>query len=138
MRSASLGLLAVLLALPGASAKRDPRPEPLVAQRLEAEPLAIVGGTIHPVTRPDVERGVLLIDGGRIEAILPHGARVPDGHRVIDAAGRHVYPGLVAIGASGIGLSGDAWDGGADAMLRRGLAESFDPWADAVELAASG
>jgi len=139
MRSAALLLLALLLALPAGSARREPteRP-PLVAQRLEAEPLAIVGGTIHPVTRPDIERGILLLRDGRIEAVQPEGSRIPAGYRVIDAAGRHVYPGLVALGASGIGLAPDAWDGGPDAMLNRGIAESFDPWSDAVELAASG
>ena len=109
------------------AASRDPHPEPL----------AIVGASIHPVTRADWESGTLLLKDGRIEAIQPESAPIPRGYRVVDAHGLQAWPGYVALGADGLGLADDAWAGGQDAGLQRGLGESFDPWADGVELAAS-
>lgn len=60
---------------------------------------AIVGGTLHPVTGPDVERGVLLLRGGRIAA-LGADIAVPADALVVDATGKHVWPGMLSLGAS--------------------------------------
>ncbi|MEW6070987.1 MAG: amidohydrolase family protein [Planctomycetota bacterium] len=62
----------------------------------DGELLAIVGGTLHPVTAPAIENGTLLVRDGRI---LDLGADlgVPVAARVIDAGGRHVWPGLIAL-----------------------------------------
>jgi imidazolonepropionase-like amidohydrolase len=56
--------------------------------------LAITNARIHPVTRPTIERGGLVIRNGLIEAV---GANVtaPAGATVIDAAGADVYPGWI-------------------------------------------
>jgi len=56
--------------------------------------LAITNATIHPVTRPVIERGTIVIRGGKIEA-LGANVQVPAGAKVIDAAGGHVYPGFI-------------------------------------------
>lgn len=58
---------------------------------------AIVGATVHPVDAPDIERGTVLVSGDKIVAV---GANVdiPSGTRTIDAAGLHVYPGLIDAG----------------------------------------
>ena len=56
--------------------------------------LAITNATIHPVTRPVIERGTLVVRGGKIEA-LGANVQVPAGATVIDAAGGHVYPGFI-------------------------------------------
>ncbi|TAJ08147.1 MAG: hypothetical protein EPO68_15775 [Planctomycetota bacterium] len=61
--------------------------------------IAITGGTLHPVTGPEIERGVLLMRGGRIAA-LGKDVPVPAGALVVDATGRHVWPGMIALGAS--------------------------------------
>ncbi|MGE3182745.1 MAG: amidohydrolase family protein, partial [Phycisphaerae bacterium] len=55
---------------------------------------AIVGATIHPVSGPAIESGTLVIRDGKIESL---GATTPDldGIRVIEAAGLHVYPGMI-------------------------------------------
>lgn len=74
------GLLAFALA--GAS--------PLVGQ---APSLAIRGGTVHTLAGPAIANGTVVIEGSRITAVGAD-AQVPAGARVIDAAGRHVYPGL--------------------------------------------
>jgi imidazolonepropionase-like amidohydrolase len=64
--------------------------------------VAIVGGTLHPITSPDVEGGTLILQGGRIAA-LGKGIAIPAGARTIDASGKHVYPGMIALGAN-VGL----------------------------------
>jgi imidazolonepropionase-like amidohydrolase len=61
--------------------------------------IAITGGTLHPVSGPEIERGVLLMRAGRIAAVGKD-VPVPAGALVVDATGRHVWPGMVALGAS--------------------------------------
>lgn len=55
---------------------------------------AIVNGRVHPVSGPAIERGVVLIRDGRIAAVGA-GLAVPPEAQVVDAAGLHVYPGLI-------------------------------------------
>lgn len=55
---------------------------------------ALVGGTLHPVSGPPIERGTLLIEDGRIAA-LGADLRVPDHAEVVRCDGLHVYPGLI-------------------------------------------
>lgn len=83
MRRRALGLLAALLVL---------LPAPAAAQ----ERLAIAGGRVVTNTGAPVEGGTVLLSGGRVEAVLPAGAAVPAGYRVIDAAGKWVTPGIIA------------------------------------------
>lgn len=140
-RAIAIVLISCLpLAARAAASHRAPeeRPEKLARQHLDVEPLAIVGGTIHPVTSPAIVRGTLLLEGGTIKAILPEGGRVPQGWQVIDAHGLEVYPGLVAASASDLGLNADATAGGADAIIGRPVSDNFDPFSSAVELAVSG
>ncbi|HWJ56459.1 MAG TPA: hypothetical protein VNR90_09565, partial [Vicinamibacterales bacterium] len=61
--------------------------------RAAAQPIAIVGGRVLPVSGPVIENGTVVIDGGRITAV---GATVPlpVGARVVDAKGKWVTPGL--------------------------------------------
>lgn len=64
---------------------------------------AITGATVHPVDGPDVEKGTVLIHGDKIVAVGT-GIDIPAGTKSIDAAGLHVYPGLIDAG-SVLGLS---------------------------------
>lgn len=59
-----------------------------------AQTYAIVNGTVHTMAGPVIERGTVVISGGRIAAVGA-GAAVPDGAVVVDAAGLHVYPGMI-------------------------------------------
>ncbi|MCY2958791.1 MAG: amidohydrolase family protein [Planctomycetota bacterium] len=68
----------------------------------EGDVFAITGATLHPITSPDVEDGVLVVRGGRIAA-LGKGLAIPAGARVIDGKGKHVYPGLIQPGTN-VGL----------------------------------
>ncbi|MDX1623181.1 MAG: amidohydrolase family protein [Gemmatimonadota bacterium] len=65
----------------------------LAAAPAAAQDLAIVGGTVHPVSGPAIEGGTVLIEGGRISAVGAD-VEVPVGVRRIDAAGKVVTPGL--------------------------------------------
>lgn len=60
-----------------------------------AEPVAIVGGTVHPISSAAIENGVVIMDGESISAIGTAGRVViPPGAERIDASGLHVWPGL--------------------------------------------
>jgi imidazolonepropionase-like amidohydrolase len=56
--------------------------------------VALVGGRIEPVSAPAIERGTLVIAGGKIAAV---GASLvpPAGARIVDVSGQVVYPGLI-------------------------------------------
>ncbi|MGB1779597.1 MAG: amidohydrolase family protein, partial [Longimicrobiales bacterium] len=72
----------------------------------QAEPIAIQGATIHTVTNGVIENGTIIFNDGVITAI---GADldIPAGTRVVDGAGKHIYPGLIdaysTVGISEIG-----------------------------------
>jgi imidazolonepropionase-like amidohydrolase len=69
-----------------------------------ADVILIQNGTIVPVTGPVIEGGSLLIKDGKI-AEIGEGLSAPAGAKVIDASGKFVYPGLVALMTS-VGLTG--------------------------------
>jgi imidazolonepropionase-like amidohydrolase len=59
-----------------------------------AEVLALTGGTVHPVSGPEIPNGTVLVDGAKITAVGA-GVAVPAGAHVVDCTGKHVYPGFV-------------------------------------------
>jgi imidazolonepropionase-like amidohydrolase len=75
------------------------------------ESVAIVGGRVVPITGGPIEGGTVLATDGKITAV---GAivQVPEGARVIDAAGRWVLPGFIeAHGHVGVNEEGEGWAG---------------------------
>ena len=64
---------------------------PAVAQDV---PLAIRGARVVTVSGPVIERGVVVVERGRITAVGPDVA-VPAGATIVDASGKTLYPGLV-------------------------------------------
>src|SRR5262249_57316393 len=54
-----------------------------------AEVLALTGGTVHPVSAPEIPNGTVLVDGAKITAVGA-GVSVPSGAKVIDCARKHV------------------------------------------------
>ncbi|MFQ6046958.1 MAG: amidohydrolase family protein [Gemmatimonadales bacterium] len=67
----------------------DPNP-------LQGSVTALVGATVHTVSGPDIVNGVVLVAEGRISAVGRSGAvQIPDGARVVNVAGKHVYPGMI-------------------------------------------
>jgi len=64
--------------------------------------LAITNATIHPVSGPVIDSGTILVADGKITAVGAE-VEVPSEARVIDAAGRHVTPGIIeAHGHAGV------------------------------------
>jgi imidazolonepropionase-like amidohydrolase len=94
-----------------------------------AQPLAIVGGKVYPVSGPAIENGTVLIENGAIKDVGANVA-VPANATRIDAKGKWVTPGLIHA-ASGLGLVEvgavpDAND--ASAKGDRAVAASFRAW----------
>lgn len=60
----------------------------------EDRPIAFRDATIETITKGRIERGNVVIRGGKIEAVGPD-AKIPDNARVIDARGMTIMPGIV-------------------------------------------
>ncbi len=90
-----LNLLA-LLALPMAYG------HDMVPGSPEEQTVALINGTIHPVSDETIQNGSLLLKDGKIVAV---GGKLdlPEAIQVIDLEGRHVYPGLIS-SLSSLGL----------------------------------
>ncbi|OYW09197.1 MAG: hypothetical protein B7X34_07220 [Acidobacteriia bacterium 12-62-4] len=73
------------------------------ASLAHAENFALRGVTIHPISATEVPNAVLVVTGDRITDFGPKAA-IPKGHKVIEAKGLHVYPGMID-SASVLGLS---------------------------------
>ncbi len=58
-------------------------------------PIALVGGTIHTVSGPNIENGAVLFVNGKITAVGTE-VEFPEGTEQINIEGKHVYPGLIA------------------------------------------
>lgn len=67
----------------------------------EPEWLAITGAIVHTVTGPEMDGATVVCKDGKIFAI-GHRVTVPEGAKVIDATGHHVYPGLIGMDSSNI------------------------------------
>ena len=67
----------------------------LQADPLSADPIALVGGTIHPITSEPIESGTLVFDDSGILSIGPD-RDIPADAEQIDCQGRHVYPSFIA------------------------------------------
>lgn len=75
---------------------------------------AITNATIIPVVGERIQRGTVVIEGGRITAVGASAA-VPSGASVIDANGLFVYPGMIDAGTVlGISEIGQGAPGGQD------------------------
>ncbi len=60
----------------------------------QTQPIVIRGAMIHTVDGSDIEAGSLLFEEGRIVAV-GKSIEQPENAIVIDADGRHIYPGLI-------------------------------------------
>ena len=92
---------------------RDPSAKSLVyrpSMLPDAGTIALVGGTVHPVTGASIENGVVVFADGRITAVGGPGTTIPAGAEQVDVSGKHVYPGLISansvLGLTEIGAVG--------------------------------
>ncbi len=65
--------------------------------------VAVVGGDVYTVTHEVIRNGTVLIKDGKIVAV-GEGVKVPEGATVIDAKGKYVTPGFVAVSMAGVGV----------------------------------
>jgi imidazolonepropionase-like amidohydrolase len=83
-------------------------PDPLRADLLKdlpaADSYAIVGAMVHPVSGPEIPKGVVVIEGSSITAVGDMHTPIPKGAVRVNAQGLHVYPGLIDAG-SDLGLT---------------------------------
>lgn len=73
-----------------ATAQENMHPSPAQSQTIVIE-----GGTIHTGNGEVIENGTIVIEKGKIQSVSKTGA-TPAGAIVINAKGKHVYPGLIA------------------------------------------
>ncbi|WP_116128141.1 amidohydrolase family protein [Lewinella sp. IMCC34183] len=85
--------LALLLGLLICTCVRAQNPTPAPSQ---AGPMAVTGATIHVGDGTVIENGTLLFRDGKIERVGAN-VTVPDGYETVDATGKDVYPGLIAL-----------------------------------------
>jgi imidazolonepropionase-like amidohydrolase len=62
---------------------------------------AVTGAIVHTVGGPTLAGPTILTKNGKIAAI-GHDVEIPDDAEILDAAGFHLYPGLVAVSSSGL------------------------------------
>lgn len=69
--------------------------------------IAIRGGTIHTNDGDPIENGVLLLENGKVRRVgSQNSVRIPQDAQIIEAAGKHIIPGLIDA-ASHYGISGN-------------------------------
>lgn len=69
----------------------------------QKETIALVNGTIHVGNGQVIENGMVVFEKGKIVSVGSKG-NTPAGAKVIDVAGKHVYPGLI-LSSSNLGLA---------------------------------
>jgi len=67
--------------------------EPIPAKKQD-HPIALVGGTIHPVSGSVIEQGMILFEHGKITNIGKN-INLPPNTERIDVTGKHIYPGFI-------------------------------------------
>jgi len=122
-------LLAVLLLFTGAKAGGT------------GETILIKNGTIVPVAGGPSSVGDLLIENGRISQIAQN-IQPPSGADVIDASGKYVYPGLVAVmtavGVTGYPRAGNDTDEVGTSTPQMDPYDAINPEDDCIEVTRVG
>lgn len=98
-------------------------------------PVAIIGATIHPVSKEPFE-GAITFDHGVVTQIVAGKIEPASGTTVIDGRGKHVFPGLIApytqLGLTEIGALRPSRDtdetGGVTPETRAAVAVNPDSW----------
>ncbi len=76
-----------------------------------AKKIAIIGGTILPITSDPIENGVILVENGKI-AKIGKNVDIPDNAEVIEAKGKYILPGFIdAHTHQGIWQDSVGWEG---------------------------
>lgn len=74
----------------------DRRPAARAGGAAQATVTALVGATVHPVSRPPIANGTVLLRDGRVAAVgAAADVPIPDGATIVNLAGKHLYPGMI-------------------------------------------
>lgn len=112
----------------------------LGAVPLQAQTIAITGGTVYPVSGPKIENGTVIIRDGRIVQVGA-GLAMPAGARQIDATGKWVTPGFIhggtTLGLVEVGSIGDTRETSAAGQINAAfnVAEGLNPAATTLPVA---
>lgn len=79
------------------AAKFDKDPYASTYKPYPGTPTALVGATVYDGAGGRIDNGVVLLSGGKIEAVGDAGLVIPDGYTRVDATGRFVTPGIIDI-----------------------------------------
>ncbi len=94
------------------------------ADKEKAAVLVVKGGDIQTVTGGVIRQGIIVIRDGKIDA-MGADVEIPDGATVIDATGKRLTPGFIALNVSRLGLSSTSGE----------LADSLNPFDRNMKLA---
>jgi imidazolonepropionase-like amidohydrolase len=100
--------------------------------------IALVGGEVYTITHEVIRGGTVLVKDGKILRVGQDLA-IPEGATVIDAKGKYITPGFVALSMNGVALRGGAAPAGGgggpggNARPNR-LADSLDPFDRNIKL----
>ncbi len=92
MKKSIFKILLFAVFLSGLVAAQRPAPAPK-----QTVPVAITGATIHTGTGSVLQNGTIIFDKGKITGI---NSSVPANAKVINASGKHVYPGFILVNNS--------------------------------------
>lgn len=82
-------------------AKKDEAKEEKKKEEKKDTWLAVLNGDVHTITDGTLRGATILVKNNRIHAI-GYGLEIPKEAATIDAAGMHVYPGLIAVNSFGV------------------------------------
>lgn len=85
------------------------------------------GADILPGDGPAISKGVLIVAGGKVQALGPAGTAIPEGARVVDVTGRTITPGLIDAGAQFGASAGDRNEQGDEITPQLRILDSLDP-----------
>jgi len=114
---------------------------------LAAEPttLAFVGATLHPVDRPVIANGVLVVRQGKIVAVGGPDTVIPAGAQRIDVTGKVIIPGLVdthshigIFGRPGVSANADGNEGSGPVQSSLRALDAIHPQDASFRIALAG
>ena len=82
---------------PGLDYAANPDPFPSTYRGMPRENMAIVGGVVLDGAGRKIDNGVVVVTDGKVAAVGDASTPVPAGHRVVDARGRFVTPGIIDV-----------------------------------------
>jgi len=143
-----LQVLAVCLVLPSLAliAQEPTTGSPSLGMASSTQALVVRGAKIYPISGPPIENGVMVVRGGRIEAVGAAGSvTIPADARIIDANGKVLMPGIVdthshigIIGNPPVPANVDANEGSGPLQPQLRAIDAINPNAAGIRIATAG